>query len=298
MVFIEKGGEIIPKITGMDSSARDPETKPVQFINNCPECGTELIRKDQEVNHYCPNQEGCPPQIKGKIEHFIQRNAMDINSVGEKTINALFEQGFVKNVADLYNLRPEDIQQLEGFKELSTANLIEGIESSKNAAFENILYGLGIRYVGRTVAEKLANHFGDIDKLKNASYEDLIQAPEIGDKIAESVISYFQDSNNIALIESLKGSGLKFKLAQSTAEGSTSNVLNGKTFVISGTFNNFERDELKSLIKQNGGKILSSISGNLDYLLAGENMGPAKRKKADDLGIPIISESDFEKMFE
>lgn len=298
MVFIEKGGEIIPKITGVDASVREQDASPVQFIVRCPECGTELIRKEKEANHYCPNQEGCPPQIKGKIEHFIQRNAMDINSMGEKTIDALFRQGLVKNVADLYHLEKEDIQKLEGFKDISTANLIEGIEASKNTPFENVLFGLGIRYVGRTVAEKLAYHFKNIDNLARASYEDLIEAPEIGDKIAESIILYFQDSKNIDLITSLKASGLKFELDESEAAGSSTGILDGKTFVISGTFDNYGRDELKDLIKQNGGRVLSSISGNLDYLLAGDNMGPAKRKKADNLGIPIINESDFQRMIE
>ncbi|MFC2125460.1 NAD-dependent DNA ligase LigA [Bacteroidota bacterium] len=296
MVFIEKGGEIIPKITGIDTIGRKSDSKPVQFINKCPECGTELIRKEQEANHYCPNQEGCPPQIKGKIEHFIQRNAMDINSLGEKTINALYEYGLVRNVADLYHLRPDDIQQLEGFKELSTANLIGGIEASKNVSYENVLYGLGIRYVGRTVAEKLASHFENIDNLTKASFEELIQAPEIGEKIAKSVVTYFQDEKNMELIESLRLSGLKFKLDKLTTVISSGNTLEGLTFVISGTFDNYGRDELKSLIKQHGGKVLSAISGNLDYLLAGENMGPAKRRKAVDLGIPIINESDFKKM--
>lgn len=297
-VFIEKGGEIIPKITGVDISIRDGRSRRIQFIKHCPECGTELIRKEEEANHYCPNQDGCPPQIKGKIEHFIQRNAMDINSLGEKTINALFNQGLIKNVADLYHLRKEDIQQLEGFKELSTSNLIEGIEASKSAEFENLLFGLGIRYVGRTVAEKLANHFENIDNLIKADFEDLIKAPEIGDKIAESVIAYFQDEKNMDLINSLKGSGLNFQITLEKSGITDGNLLDGKSFVISGTFKNYGRDELKVLIKKNGGKVLSSISGNLNYLLAGENMGPSKRTKAVDLGIPIINEADFERMLE
>jgi len=296
VVYIEKGGEIIPKITGVDSDARDSGTEPVRFIDHCPECGTELIRKENEANHYCPNQETCPPQIKGRIEHFIQRNAMDINSLGEKTINALFENDLVKNVGDLYHLTSEDISQLEGFKELSTSNLIEGIEASKNADFENVLYGLGIRYVGRTVADKLANHFESIDNIASASFDQLIEAPEIGEKIAESIVSYFSEENNIQLIQSLKESGLRFEIDKTGINEASGSSLDGKTFVVSGTFNNYGRDELKSVIKQNGGKVLSSISGNLNYLLAGDKMGPAKRKKADDLGIPIINESEFERM--
>jgi len=294
-VFIEKGGEIIPKITGVDYTKRGKETIHVIFISNCPECGTPLVRVEGEVNHYCPNTRSCPPQIMGKIEHFIQRNAMDINSLGEKTILALYMNDLVKNVADLYRLKSEDVLKLEGFKELSTKNLLDGIENSKNGPFENVLFGLGIRYVGRTVAEKLAHHFKNIDRIMEASYDNLIEAPEIGQKIADSIIEHFNNAENIALIEDLKGYGLKFQVEENMGE-IVNKSLDGMGFVVSGVFQNFEREELKTLIKKHGGKVLSSISNKLDFLIAGEKMGPAKLKKATDLGIKIISESEFIEM--
>ncbi len=294
-VYIEKGGEIIPKITGVDYTKRKKEAVPVHFITNCPECGTPLIRIEGEANHYCPNDKNCPPQIMGKIEHFIQRNAMDINSLGEKTISALYKNDLVKNVSDLYRLKAEDILKLEGFKDLSTKNLLDGIENSKNRPFENVLFGLGIRYVGRTVAEKLANHFGNIDQIMEASYEKLIEAPEIGQKIAESLVEFFGKTENINLIENLKNHGLKFQVDEIMGED-VNKSLDGKGFVVSGVFQYFEREELKTLIKKHGGKVLSSISNKLDFLIAGEKMGPAKLKKATELGIKIISETEFTEM--
>jgi DNA ligase (NAD+) len=294
-VFIEKGGEIIPKITGVDYTKRGNDTTNIDFITNCPECGTTLIRLEGEANHYCPNSENCPPQILGKIEHFIQRNAMDINSLGEKTISALYNNGLVKNVADLYTLTEGDILKLEGFKELSTRNLLDGIENSKNRPFENVLFGLGIRYVGRTVAEKLAYHFKDIDQIREASFESLIEAPEIGQKIAESIIEFFNKTENIELIENLRRQGLNLQVEKSE-DDDTSRTLEGKGFVVSGVFQNFGREELKTLIKKHGGKVLSSVSGKLDFLIAGEKMGPAKLKKASDLGIKIVSEAEFIEM--
>ncbi len=294
-VYIEKGGEIIPKITGVDYTKRGKETVRIIFITNCPECGTPLVRVDGEANHYCPNSKSCPPQIMGKIEHFIQRNAMDINSLGEKTILALYNNDLAKNVADLYRLKSEDVMKLEGFKQLSTQNLLYGIENSKNRPFENVLFGLGIRYVGRTVAEKLALHFRNIDHIMEASYASLIEAPEIGQKIADSIVEHFNKAENIALIEDLKGFGLKFEVEENMAE-IVNKSLDGKGFVVSGVFQNFEREELKTLIKKHGGKVLSSISNKLDFLIAGEKMGPTKLKKATDLGIKIISELEFIEM--
>jgi DNA ligase (NAD+) len=267
----------------------------INFITNCPACGTLLIRLEGEANHYCPNSENCPPQIIGKIEHFIQRNAMDINSLGEKTISALYNNDLVKNVADLYRLTAEDILKLEGFKELSTRNLLEGIENSKNRPFENVLFGLGIRYVGRTVAEKLAHHFKNIDQIKEASFESLIEAPEIGQKIAESVIEFFNKTENIELIENLRKQDLNLQVEENEYDD-ISRSFEGKGFVVSGVFQNFGREELKTLIKKHGGKVLSSVSGKLDFLIAGEKMGPAKLQKASDLGIKIISEAEFMEM--
>ncbi len=294
-VFIEKGGEIIPKITGVDYTKRGNDTTNIDFITNCPECGTTLIRLEGEANHYCPNNENCPPQILGKIEHFIQRNAMDINSLGEKTISALYNNGLVKNVADLYSLFEEDILKLEGFKALSTRNLLDGIENSKTRPFENVLFGLGIRYVGRTVAERLAYHFKDIDQIKEASFESLISAPEIGQKIAESIIEFFNKPENIKLIENLRKQGLNLHVEENE-DDDTGRSFQGKGFVVSGVFQNFGREELKTLIKKHGGKVLSSVSGKLDFLIAGEKMGPSKLKKATELGIKIVSEAEFMEM--
>ena len=293
-VFVEKGGEIIPKVTGVDRDKRQPQASKVSFIERCPECNTPLERKEGEAVHYCPNAEGCPPQIKGKIEHFIQRNAMDINSIGERTINLLYEHDLVRNIADLYDLSFEDIIELEGFKDQSTKNLLDGIEESKNRSFANVLFALGIRYVGKTVAEKLAEHFGNIDRLSDAGFDDLINVPEIGDRIAESVTQFFSDKNNIEIIHKLKQKGLQFE--QSKSQIVKSDALEGKSFVISGVFERHSRDELKKLIKEHGGKILSSVSGNLDYLVAGDKMGPSKLDKARKLNVSIISETDFEAM--
>ncbi len=296
-VFVEKGGEIIPKVTTVDLSRRDKKLKPVNYISKCPECGTALVRKEGEANHYCPNEKGCPPQIKGRIEHFIQRKAMDIDSLGEKTIEQLYELGLVKTPADLFDLKKEDIQKLEGFKELSTKNLLQGIEASKSVPFESVLYAIGIRFVGKTVAEKLARYFKTIDTLAIASYDQLIEAPEVGEKIAQSVFDFFRDGENRREIARLKKAGLQLE-SQFREPEKISNTLDGKSFVISGTFQNYERDQLKDVIIANGGKVLSSVSGKLDFLLAGENMGPAKREKAEALGVKIISEQDFERMIQ
>jgi len=294
-VFVEKGGEIIPKVTGVDLTKRKKDSTPVQYIDKCPECGTPLVREEGEAAHYCPNITGCPPQITGRIEHFIQRKAMDINSLGERTIAQLHTLGLVKSPADLYDLKREDVLRLEGFKELSTKNLLSGIERSKAAPFESVLFAIGIRYVGKTVAEKLARHFKNIDALANASYEELLQAPEVGEKIAMSVVEFFKVPENRREIDRLKKAGLQF---ESTAKEPVkeSDVLNNKSFVISGVFQKYEREQLQEIILKNGGRVLSAVSGKLDYLLAGDNMGPSKREKAEKLGVNIISEQDFEKL--
>ena len=293
-VFVEKGGEIIPKVTGVDLAKRKA-VKKVTYITHCPECDTELIRKEGEANHYCPNEKGCPPQIKGKVEHFIQRKAMDIDSLGEQTIRQLFELGLVKTPADLYYLTKEDLLKLDKVKDKSAQNMLDGIVASKAQPFESVLFGIGIRYVGKTVAEKLAKHFKTMDNLKQASYEALLEAPEVGEKIAQSVVEYFKDADALREVERLGKAGLQFESNQKEPE-LVSSVLGDKSFVISGVFQNYERDQLKDIILAHGGKVLSSVSGKLDYLLAGDNMGPAKREKAEKLGVKIISESEFEAM--
>lgn len=294
-VFVEKGGEIIPKVTGVDLAKRDSKNKTLNYIATCPECNTPLIRKEGEANHYCPNEKGCPPQIKGKIEHYIQRKAMDIDSLGEQTIRQLFELGLVKSPADLYDLKKDSLLKLEKVKEKSAQNILDGIEQSKSQPFENVLFGIGIRYVGKTVAEKLTRHFKTMTALSQASYEQLLEAPEVGEKIAQSVVEFFRDEENLREITRLEKSGLQFVSTQKETE-KISNLLNEQSFVISGVFQNYERDQLKDIIVANGGKILSSISGKLNYLLAGDNMGPAKREKAEKLGVKIISEKEFDLM--
>jgi DNA ligase (NAD+) len=294
-VFVEKGGEIIPKVTGVDLTQRDAQAVPVQYIDECPECGTKLIRYEGEAAHYCPNITGCPPQITGRIEHFIQRKAMDINSLGERTIYQLYKLGLVKSPADLYDLTKADVLKLDGFKDKSAKNLLDGIEHSKTIPFESVLFAIGIRYVGKTVAEKLARHFKSIDKIASASKEELLSAPEVGEKIAESVYEFFQIKENKTEIERLKKAGLQFESTAKEPE-KVSDILGNKSFLVSGVFQNYERDQLHEIIEKNGGRILSSVSGKLDYLVAGENMGPSKREKAEKLGIKIISEQEFEKL--
>lgn len=292
-VFVEKGGEIIPKVTGVDLTKREKKAIAIKYIDCCPECGTKLIRQEGEAAYYCPNVKGCAPQIKGRIEHFIQRRAMDIDSLGERTIDQLYRLGLVKSPADLYYLNREDIFKLEGFKELSTKNLLNGIEQSKATPFEQVLFAIGIRFVGQTVAVKLARHFKTIDKLIKATPEELLEAPEVGEKIAQSIREFFSDPSNLQEVERLKKAGLKFESEFKEIE-KESDILAGKSFVISGVFEKYERDQLKDLILKNGGKVLSSVSGKLDYLLAGDNMGPAKREKAEALGVKIIAEKEFE----
>lgn len=294
-VFVEKGGEIIPKVTAVDMPKRKSGSKPFKYTDKCPECGSKLVREEGEAAFYCPNYKGCPPQIKGRIEHFIQRKAMDIDSLGEKTIDSLYALGLVKTPADLYDLKKNDVMKLEGFKETSTKNLLDGIEKSKETPFAAVLFAIGIRYVGNTVAQKLARHFKSIEKLRTATVEQLLEAPEVGDKIAYSVEAFFKDSANNKEINRLIQAGLNFVSDEKEPE-KVSDSLGGKSFVISGTFEKYERDELKDIIIANGGKVLSGVSGKLDYLLGGDGIGPSKLEKAEKLGVKIISEKEFEKM--
>ena len=293
-VYVEKGGEIIPKIVGVNTEKRDPVSAEVHFIENCPECNTALVRKEGEVQHYCPNETLCPPQMKGKIEHFISRKAMNIDGLGAETVDLLYAKGLVKTIADLYDLTFDQVVELDRMADKSANNIISGLEVSKTVPFERVLFALGIRFVGETVAKKLAKHFKTIAKLKVASFEELINVDEIGDKIAISVQNYFLNEENCVLIDKLLKAGLQFELKEK--EGST-NKLEGKSFVVSGVFNSFSRDEIKEVIESNGGKNVSSISSKTDFVVAGENMGPAKLKKASSLGITILSEDDFIQLF-
>ena len=296
-VFVEKGGEIIPKITNVDLSKRGDNLEKIVFPHQCPECGTELIRKDGEANHYCPNEKGCPPQIKGKIEHFIQRKALNIENLGTETIEMFYQKGLVRNPADLYDLRHENLLGMEGFKEKSIQNILSGVEKSKIIPFKQVLFGIGIRFVGATVAEKLAIYFNNIEAIAKAGLEELLQVPEIGERIAQSVVAYFQDADNQNFIARLKSAGLQFthEALEIVSEGES---LAGKTFVISGTFQNFEREDLKIKIEANGGKVLSGVSGKLNFLVAGSEAGPSKLEKANKLGVKIISEDEFLAMLE
>lgn len=291
-VFVEKGGEIIPKIIAVDLSKRQDNSTPTKYITLCPECNTELVRTEGEANHYCPNFYGCPPQIIGRIQHFISRKAMDIEGLGGETVALLFNNGLVHNYADLYELTVEQILPLERMAKKSAENLVKGVEKSKSIPFENVLFALGIRYVGETVAKKLARHYKNIDALSRATVMDLILVDEIGDRIAQSVIDFFDNQENRVSIERLKQHGIQFEIVEKVNPNATSKLL-GKTFVVSGVFEKFSRDDLKKAIEDNGGKVGSSISTKTDYVVAGENMGPAKLEKANQLKIPIISEDDF-----
>lgn len=292
-VFVEKGGEIIPKIVGIDETKRVTGANKIKFIEHCPDCETELIRKEGEANHYCPNEFGCPTQIKGRIQHFISRNAMDIDGLGAETVELLHNEGLINNFADLYLLKQEQIVPLERMANKSAENMINGIEASKNIPFESVLYGLGIRYVGKTVAKKLAKAFKNVDSLMSATYEQLIEVDEIGEIIAKSVNDYFSVPSNVEIINRLKEYGLKMEVEVS--ENAT-DVLGGKAFVVSGVFEHFSRDEIKKSVEDNGGKITSSISAKTDFVLAGDKMGPAKLQKAEKLGVKIISESEYLEM--
>ena len=296
-VFVEKGGEIIPKIIAVDLAQRPLFTEPTQYITHCPECQTQLVRSEGEANHYCPNFYGCPPQIIGRIQHYISRKAMDIEGLGGETVALLFNNGLVHNYADLYELKVEQILPLERMAQKSAENLVNGVEQSKNIPFERVLFALGIRYVGETVAKKLAKHYKNIDALRQASLMDLILVDEIGERIAQSVIDFFDNQENQMIIERLKNYGIQFEIVEKLNPDAT-DKLQGKTFVVSGVFTLFSRDELKQAIEDNGGKVGSSISAKTDYVVAGDNMGPAKLDKANKLNIPIISEEDFKAMID
>jgi DNA ligase (NAD+) len=296
-VYVEKGGEIIPKIIGVDLAQRPSTSLPTEYRKTCPECDTILVRQEGDAKHYCPNTEGCPPQIIGRIQHFISRKAMDIEGLGGETVALLVINGLINNYADLYELTTEQLMPLERMAEKSAENLVAGVEASKSIPFERVLFGLGVRYVGETVAKKLAKHYKNIDALAKASEEELIKVDEIGERIAQSVVSFFSSEENEATLERLKFYGVQLELSAEKLENQT-NILESKTFVVSGVFEVVSRNELKKLIEDNGGKVSSSISAKTGYVVAGSNMGPSKLAKAEGLGVPIISEDEFLQMIE
>ena len=291
-VFVEKGGEIIPKIIAVDHTKRPENSVPTMYATNCPECDTALVRTEGDVKHYCPNEFGCAPQITGRIQHYISRKAMDIEGLGGETVDLLRKEGLIQNYADLYDLNVAQIIPLERMAEKSAQNMISGIEKSKEIPFEKVLFALGIRFVGETVAKKLAKHFKSIDHLMTATFEELIKADEIGDRIAQSILDFSSDLGNIQLINRLKSYGLQLEVSAAVLENQTE-ILQGQIFVVSGVFYQMSRNELKKAIEDNGGKVSSSISKKTNFIVAGDNMGPSKLTKAQDLGISIISEQDF-----
>ncbi|MBQ2008704.1 MAG: NAD-dependent DNA ligase LigA [Alistipes sp.] len=290
MVYVEKGGEIIPKVTAVELSQRPADSQPLQYITHCPECGTELVRYEGEAKHYCPNQSHCRPQIVGRIEHFIRRKAMNIETLGSETVELLFDNGLINNIADLYDLRADQLAVLPRLGEKSAANIIQSIRLSAEVPFHRVLFALGIRFVGETTAKYLAEHFRSLDAIMTASHEELLEAEEVGSKIADAIIEYFADEENRSIIERLRRAGLKFEAEQ---KQNLSESLVGLTFVISGSFADHSRDELKALIEAHGGKNLAAVSSNTSYLLAGDKIGPAKLQKATKLGVRIISEQEF-----
>jgi DNA ligase (NAD+) len=296
-VFVEKGGEIIPKITAVDASKRHPMFQAITFIKNCPECGTELIRKEGEAAHYCPNEDGCPPQIKGKMEHFVSRKAMDIDGIGQETIELLYNEGLVKNITDFYRLKKEQLEVLERMAEKSAQRILDGLEASKKVPFERVMFALGIRFVGETVAKTLVKKLHTIENIIAQKQEQLVEIDEIGDRIAESVLEWFSKEEHLALIKNLQEQGLQFAISDKQLEGQT-DKLAGLSIIISGTFEKHSRDELKKMIEKNGGKNVGSISKKTSYMLAGNNIGPSKLEKVNKLAIPMISEDDFLKMLE
>ena len=306
-LFVEKGGEIIPKIVGVDLSKRLPDAQPVQFVTRCPECGAELVRNEDEAGTFCPNELHCPPQIKGRLEHFIGRKAMNLDSLGEGKIEMLYENGLVKNIADFYSLTFDQLLGIEkkfaaeegkaervvSFREKTVQNILSGIHESLTVPFERVLFAIGIRYVGETTAKKLARHFQNIDRLSSATKEELMEVNDVGDRVADSIIDYFNNPENLEIIIRLRNAGLQLELSEESAP--VSDALAGKSIVVSGVFT-ISRDEIKQMVEQYGGKNVSSISKNTSYVLAGEKMGPEKKKKAESLGIPIISETEFYQM--
>ena len=295
-VYVEKGGEIIPKIVGVDTSRRDPQAQPVQFISRCPECGAELVRYEGEAAHYCPNDAGCPPQIKGRIEHFISRKAMNIDSLGPETVDEYYRRGLIHNVADLYDIRVEQING-DGSRQKSAQKVVDGIAASRQVPFERVVFALGIRFVGETSARLLARKFKNIDALSSATLQQLTDVDGIGEVIAKSVITYFHNPVNQEIVSRLRGYGLQMSLSEEQMQAA-SNRLEGKSIVISGVFTRHSRDEYKRIIEENGGKNVGSISGKTSFILAGDKMGPAKLQKAEKLGIPIVDEETFLSMIE
>jgi DNA ligase (NAD+) len=296
-VFVEKGGEIIPKVVGVDFSKRPLNSLPTSYITHCPDCNSELIRTEGDAKHYCPNEYGCPTQITGRIQHFISRKAMNIDGIGAETIELFFKEGLIKNYADLYNLTVSQIIPLERMAEKSAQNIVLGIEQSKEIPFEKVLFALGIRFVGETVAKKLAKHFKSIDNLMNATFDELITVDEIGEKIAASVINFSTNATNIELVKRLKSYGVQMEVSAASLKN-TSSILQGKIFVVSGVFSHFNRNDLKKSIEDNGGKVASSISSKTTFVIAGDNMGPSKLAKAESLAIPVITEFDYLKLLE
>jgi DNA ligase (NAD+) len=294
-VFVEKGGEIIPKITGVDLEARSGQEPPIEYISRCPDCNTPLVRKEGDAKHFCPNEFGCPTQITGRIQHYVSRKAMDIDGLGSESVELLYKNRLIENYADLYELTEEQIVPLERMAEKSARNMIEGIRASTSVPFEKVLFALGIRFVGETVAKKLARHYGSIDKLIEASFEDLTAVDEIGETIAQSIIDFFRIESNLQLISRLKQYGVQMSLSDEELS-LHSDVLKGKTFVVSGVFHEFSRNDLKKSIEDNGGKVTGSISKKTSYIIAGDNMGPSKKEKAELLGIPLITEQEYMQM--
>ena len=291
-VFVEKGGEIIPKIIAVDFTKRPENSEPTKYATNCPECNTVLARKEGDAKHYCPNEFGCAPQITGRIQHYISRKAMDIEGLGSETVSLLVKNGLIHNYADLYELTVSDILPLDRMAEKSAINLIIGVEASKKIPFERVLFALGIRYVGETVAKKLSKHYKSINGLANASEKELINVDEIGEVIAKSVVDFFSLFENNDIINRLKSYGVQLEVSEEELSNQT-NKLDGNTFVVSGVFTKVSRNELKQLIEQNGGKLSSSISKKTNFVIAGDKMGPSKRIKAEDLGVAIMTEDDF-----
>ncbi|MBQ2200900.1 MAG: NAD-dependent DNA ligase LigA, partial [Bacteroidaceae bacterium] len=297
MVYVEKGGEIVPKVVGVDKTQRTPDMQPVHFITHCPECGAELLRIEGEAAHDCPNDTACPPQIKGRIEHFISRKAMNIESLGPETVDDYYQRGLIHNIADLYLIKASDISGTKNERAKSALKIVEGVKASLQVPFERVVFAIGIRFVGETTAKLLARNFKTMDALKNATVEQLLDVEGIGMVIAQSVVSYFQEPRNVEIIERLKEYGVQMSLSEE-ALSNQSTKLEGKSIVISGVFSKHSRDEYKALIEQHGGKNVGSISAKTSFILAGENMGPAKLEKASKLGVQILSEDDFLAMIE
>lgn len=295
MVYVEKGGEIIPKITEVELSERPADSKPFKYITHCPECGSELVRYEGEAKHFCPNSSECKPQIIGRIVHFVSRKAMDIEGLGGETIELLWENGMLKDIADIYDLNPQQLAALPRLGDKSAANILDGVRASKSVPFERVLFALGIRFVGETTAKYIATHFRTLDAIAAATVEELFEAEEVGAKIAVAITEYFADEHNRSIVERLKSAGLKFEIEEKQR---SSNALEGKSVVISGKFVGRSRDDMKALVEEHGGRNLAAVSANVDFIVAGENMGPAKRQKAEKLGVTILNEEEFMALIE